>query len=133
MNFFELYDSQESVLDRITQLKAEDYYEDDIHLLGRDDLEFDALEYMEVHFHMHVPDERGLKEILSRNEPAERYLHDFELDEDEIERYLFKISQGNYLLIYSDLEKKEREEEDERTESAESAEADFKDSTRDLE
>ncbi len=131
MNFFELYDSQESVLDRITQLKAEDYYEDDIHLLGRDDLEFDALEYMEVHFHMHVPDERGLKEILSRNEPAERYLHDFELDEDEIEKYLFKISQGNYLLIYSDLEKNEREEKgNERTESAE---ADFKDSTRDLE
>ena len=80
---------------------------------------------------MHVPDERGLKEILSRNEPAERYLHDFELDEDEIEKYLFKISQGNYLLIYSDLEKNEREEKgNERTESAE---ADFKDSTRDLE
>ncbi len=131
MNYFELYDSQEAVLDRITQLKAEGYYEEDIHLMGRDDKKFEALEYTEVVYHIHVTDDRGLKEILARNEPAERFLHDYELDEDEIERYLFKISEGNYLMFYSDLDLMERREEQQERE--ESAEADFKGKVKDPE
>ncbi|MFC3419288.1 general stress protein [Salinicoccus hispanicus] len=126
MNYFELYDSQEAVLDRITQLKSEGYYEEDIHLLGRDDREFEALEYTEVTYHMHVPDDRGLKEILARNEPAERFLHYYVLDEDEIEKYLFKISEGNYLIFYTDYGMLER-----RKYKEESAEADFKAEARD--
>ncbi|MFA7745943.1 hypothetical protein [Salinicoccus roseus] len=131
MNYFELYDSQEAVLDRITQLKAEGYYEEDIHLMGREDKEFEALEYTDVVYHIHVADDIGLKEILARNEPAERFLHDYELGEDEIERYLFKISEGKYLMFYADLALMERREEQQERE--ESAEADFKGEVKDPE
>ncbi|MCG1010615.1 general stress protein [Salinicoccus sp. ID82-1] len=127
MIYFELYDSQEAVLDRMAQLKSEGYYEEDIHLLGRDDREFDALEYTEVTYHMHVPDDRGLKEILARSEPAERFLHYYLPDEDEVERYLYKISEGNYLMFYTDYGMMERRKED----KDESAEADFKAEARD--
>lgn len=129
MNYFELYNSQESVLDRITQLKSEGYYEEDIHLLGRDDKEFEALEYTEVTYHMHVTDDRGLKEILARNEPAENFLHYYIFDEDEIEKYLFRISEGNYLLFYNDYEMLNRRKE--KHDKDESAEADFKAEAKD--
>lgn len=125
MNYFELYDDQEAVLDRIEQLKNEDYYEEDIHLLGRDDKEFKALDYTEVHFHGHVPNDRGLREILSNNEPAERFLNKFDLGEDEIEKYLFKISEGNFLIFYDDDVLQIRAEEAEGTTST--SEADLSD------
>lgn len=111
MNYFELYDSQETVLNRIEQLKSEGFYEEDIHLLGRDDMEFTALEYTEVVFHKHLLEEHGLREILSKNESAERFLNGYDLDEEEIEKYLFKISEGNYLIYYDDDILREREDE----------------------
>jgi len=125
MNYFELYDDQEAVLNRIEQLKDEDYYEEDIHLLGREDMEFKALDYTEINFHAHATHERGLREILSNNEPAERFLNNFELGEGEIEKYLFKISEGNYLIYYDDdvLQRGTEEAED----TAASSEADLTD------
>ncbi|WP_017547428.1 general stress protein [Salinicoccus carnicancri] len=125
MNYFELYDDQEAVLDRIEQLKYDDYYEEDIHLLGRDDMEFKALDYTEVNFHSHITHERGLREILSNNETAERFLNNFDLGEDEIEKYLFKISEGNYLIYYDDDILQTRAEEAEGTTA--SSEADLTD------
>lgn len=115
MNYFELYDDKEAVLNRIEQLKDEDYYEEDIHLIGRDDMEFKALDYTEVHFHGHAAHERGLREILSNNEPAERFLNRFDLGEDEIEKYLFKVSEGNFLIFYDDDVLQRRAEEAEGT------------------
>ncbi|WP_411843059.1 hypothetical protein [Salinicoccus sp. HZC-1] len=115
MNYFELYDSQEAVLSRIEQLKGEGFYEEDIHLLGRDDVEFKALDYTEVNYHGHVPNERGLREILSNTEPAERFLNRYNLGDDEIEKYLFKISEGNFLIFYDDDMLKKHAEEIEDT------------------
>lgn len=120
MNYFELYDTQEAVLDRLEQLKGEGFYEEDIHLLGRDDAEFTALEYTEVNYHSHVPNERGLREILSNTEPAERFLNRYNLGEDEIEKYLFKISEGNFLMFYDDdMLKKHAEEMEDLSSSSE--------------
>lgn len=121
MNYFEMYDGQEAVLNRIEQLKGEGFYEEDIHLLGRDDVDFKALDYTEVNYHGHVPNERGLRDILSNSEPAERFLNRFDLGEDEIEKYLFKISEGNFLMFYDDEMLKKHAEEIEDTSGASEA------------
>ena len=125
MNYFELYDGEEAVLNRIEQLKSEGFYEADIHLLGRDDMEFTALDYTEVVYHKHMLEEHGLREILSKNESAERFLNGYDLSEEEIERYLFKISEGNYMMYYNDDVLQEREEE--KTGNDRSSEADLTD------
>ncbi|WP_020007098.1 general stress protein [Salinicoccus albus] len=125
MNYFELYDSEEAVLNRIEQLKSEGFYEADIHLLGRDDMEFTALDYTEVVYHKHMLEEHGLREILSKNESAERFLNGYDLSEEEIERYLFKISEGNYMIYYNDDVLQERDEEKEGNDR--SSEADLTD------
>ncbi len=128
MNYFELYDDKEAVLNRIEQLKDEDYYEEDIHLIGRDDMEFKALDYTEVNFHGHVSHERGLREILSNSEPAERFLNRFDLGEDEIEKYLFKVSEGNFLIYYDDDILQTRAKESEGP--SPSSEADLRDNEK---
>lgn len=111
MFYCEFYGDQEGVLERIEELKEDDFYEEDFHLLGLDEGDdMKWLHYTNINFHPHYMDESdgGLRGMFSNNEPAHRYLHKRNLDEDTVHEYLNRLSNGEFLLYYSDENKKQR-------------------------
>ncbi|MFD2831201.1 hypothetical protein [Corticicoccus populi] len=111
MFYTEFYSTQEELLERIEELKDEDYYEEDLHLASLDkgdDMSW--LEYTNIHFHPHHEEasDGGFKGIFSNKEPSARYLYKTGTDEETVEEYLKRLSKGEYLLCYSDHYKKRR-------------------------
>lgn len=111
MFYCEFYETQEALLERIDELKEEEFYEEDFHLYAQDDTEdLKWLKYTHIHFHPYYADkpEGGFRSIFSTEEPANRYLYKTGLEDDTIDEYLERLSNGEYLLTYSDHYKKRR-------------------------
>lgn len=111
MFYCEFYDDQESLLERVDELKYDDFYEEDFHLVAiEEDNDLKWLDYTNINFHPHNKEESdgGFKGIFSNKEPSHRYLYKTGLTEKTVEEYLEKISNGEFLLCYSDHYRKRR-------------------------
>lgn len=114
MFYYEFFGDQDSLLKRVHELKDEDYFEEDFRLFAKEeDDEMKWLEYTNINFHPFEEDggDGGLKGIFSSNEPAHRFLYKSDLEEDTVEDYLQKLDEGEYLLYYSEENKRMRENE----------------------
>lgn len=109
MNYFEFFDTHEDVLQYIERLKEQGYFEEDIHLITEDE-DFDALNYMGVVRHMHLPDNQ-VKEFFSRGEKASSFMRDLEFTDEEVNSYLKNVEQGQYLIVTNprDLQRRNNE------------------------
>lgn len=97
MNYFEFFDTREDVLRYIERLKNQGYFEEDIHLVTEDP-DFDALNYMAVHTHMHLPDNQ-FKQFFSKGENGVNFLRSLEFNDDNVKHYLKNVERGQYLVV----------------------------------
>jgi len=122
MNYYEFFSDRDEFLKEIEMLKADDYFEEDFHLLADEDSDPDELQwikYTEINFHPYYEQAEGIKSIFTANEPASNYIFNIGLNEDTAEDYLRRIKDGEFLLYYSDEVKYTREQEDHETPDSE--------------
>ena len=115
MNYYEFFSDRDEVLKEIEMLKADDYFEEDFHLLADEDSDPDEMQwikYTDINFHPYYEQAEGIKSIFTSKEPASNYIFNIDLREDTAEDYLRRIKDGEFFLYYTDEEKYTREQAD---------------------
>lgn len=102
MQFIEKHESLDEVLERIDLLKQEEnYFEEDLHILGLADLEPDWTDYMGCTYHPHS-NHVSFKDFFTRNIKAKDYLFNSGLEDGLVETHLHTLENGQFLLAFDD-------------------------------
>ncbi|CEA02360.1 hypothetical protein BN1048_01686 [Jeotgalicoccus saudimassiliensis] len=102
MQYIEKYTSLDDILERIDLLKQEEnYYEEDFHILGLEDLEPDWTDYMGCTYNPHS-NNISFKDFFTKNIKAEDYLYDLGLNANLVQTHLNTLEEGKFLLVFND-------------------------------